>query len=95
MSSDGADSTDVGGRRGFGRKTSNKIMIKDEPERIGGGNYEGPVDDNFNKFLRNLVKERDSLDAEQYPHVHRLIQAGMLVWKGQKRPSTAMLLMGK
>lgn len=71
MSSDGGDSPGDGGRRAFGRK-----MVKEEPERIGGGNYEGPVDDNFNKFLRNLVKERDTLDAEQFPHIHRLIQAG-------------------
>jgi hypothetical protein len=76
MSTDGDSPNEGGGgsRRAFGRN-----KIKDEPsERIGGGNYEGPVDDNFNKFLRNLIKERDSLDAEQFPSIHRLVQAGMV-----------------
>ena len=40
------------------------------------GGYEGPVDEKFAEYVNSLLKERDTLDQERYPIIHRLIQQG-------------------
>jgi hypothetical protein len=45
-------------------------------ERVGGGMSEGPVDESYARFLKNLLKERESLDPEKYPATLRIVQSG-------------------
>jgi len=69
MSSDG----DNAGRNN-GNDHRKEFSKKD---RLGGGMNEGPVDDGFAKFLRNLVKERDMMDSDKFPNIYRLVQMGI------------------
>jgi hypothetical protein len=48
-------------------------------ERVGGGMSEGPVDESYARFLKNLLKERESLDPEKYPATLRIVQCGKRV----------------
>ncbi|CAG7834076.1 unnamed protein product [Allacma fusca] len=44
-----------------------------KPNVGGGGGYDGPVDEKFAEYVSSLMNEKDSLDPERYPIIHRLI----------------------